>query len=239
MKRVNGCDSTGSRSGCRRSEGAGLGGQSQRERPGPECGQAEPWARRPDPGIQEAPALRRTPSAPADGTRRWAALGPRFLLRSEDQAVGTPLTVSMFSFLTVLLCKPLDGFSLYRIRSRNPPCSLFQEEVYFSRTVRVSIVIVVVAQSCWTVTPWTAAHQASLSFTVSQSLLKLMCIESVMPPNHLILCRPLLPPPSIFPSIRVFSSESALHIRWPNYWSLSFSISPYNEYSELVSFRMD
>ena len=89
------------------------------------------------------------------------------------------------------------------------------------------------------VTPWTAAHQASLSITDSQNLLKLMSIESVMPSNHLILCQPLLLPPSIFPSIRVFSCESVLHIRWPKYWSFSFSISPSNEYSRLVSFRMD
>ena len=85
------------------------------------------------------------------------------------------------------------------------------------------------------VIPWTAACQASLSFTTSQSLLKLMSIESVILSKHLILCGPLLP--SIFLSIRVFSSESALHIRWPNYWS--FSISPFNEYSGLVSFRID
>ena len=89
------------------------------------------------------------------------------------------------------------------------------------------------------VTPWTAASQASLSFINSQSLLKLMSIELVMPSNHLILCHPLLLPPSIFPSIRVFSSESVLHIRWPEYWSFSFSISPSNEYSGLFSFRMD
>ena len=88
-------------------------------------------------------------------------------------------------------------------------------------------------------TPWTAARQASLSITNSRSPPKPMCIESVMPSNHLILCRPLLLLPSIFPSIRVFSSESVLHIRWPNYWSFSFSISPSNEYSGLISFRMD
>ena len=87
------------------------------------------------------------------------------------------------------------------------------------------------------VTPQTAAHQASLSITNSQSLLKLMSIGSVMPSNHIILCCPLLLLPSIFPSIRVFSNESVLHIRWPNYWS--FSISPSNEYSGLISFRMD
>ena len=87
-------------------------------------------------------------------------------------------------------------------------------------------------------TPWTAAYQASLSITNSQSLPKFMSIESVMPSNHLILCRPLLLLPSIFPSIRVFSNESALHIRWPN-WSFSFNISPSNDYSGLISFRMD
>ena len=89
------------------------------------------------------------------------------------------------------------------------------------------------------VTPWTAACQASLSITNSQSLLKLMSVESVMPSNHLILCRPLLLLPSIFPGITVFSNESALQIGWPTYWSFTFSISPSNEYSALISFRMD
>ena len=89
------------------------------------------------------------------------------------------------------------------------------------------------------VTPWTAARQASLSITNSWSLLKLMSIVLVMPSNHLILCRPLVLPPSIFPSIRVFSNESALRIRWPKYWSFSFNISPSNEHSGLISFRMD
>ena len=87
------------------------------------------------------------------------------------------------------------------------------------------------------VTPWTAARQASLFFTISRSLLKLMSFESVMPSNHLILCCPLLLLPSIFPSIGVFSNESALHIRWPKYWS--FNISPSKEYSGLISFRKD
>ena len=87
-------------------------------------------------------------------------------------------------------------------------------------------------------TPWTAARQASLSFTISQSLLRLMSIESVMPSNHLILCRPLLLPPSIFLSSSVFSSESVLPIRWPKYWSFSFSSSPSNQYS-MISFRMN
>ena len=88
-------------------------------------------------------------------------------------------------------------------------------------------------------TPWTAACQASLSITNSWSLLKLMSIELVMPSNHLILCHPLLLLPSVFPSIRVFSNESVLCIRWPKYWSFSFSISPSNEYSGLISFKMD
>ena len=89
------------------------------------------------------------------------------------------------------------------------------------------------------VTPWTAACQASLSITKSWSLLKLVSTETVRPSNHLILYHPLLLPPSIFPSIRVFSNESVLHIRWPKYWRFSFSISPSNEYSGLISFRMD
>ena len=102
---------------------------------------------------------------------------------------------------------------------------------------------VVVAQSLSCVqlfaTPWTAAHQASLSFTISQSLLKLMSIELMMPSNHLILCCPLLLLPSIFPSIRVFPNESTLFIRWPTYWSYSFSICPSNEYSGLISLWID
>ena len=88
-------------------------------------------------------------------------------------------------------------------------------------------------------TPWTTAHQASPSITNSQSLLKLMSIESVMPSNYLILCRPLLLLPSVFTSIRVFSNESVLRIRWPKFWSFSFSIIPSNEYSGLISFKMD
>ena len=92
-----------------------------------------------------------------------------------------------------------------------------------------------VSNSMWP--PWTAAYQASLSITNSRSLLKLMSIQSVIPSNHLILSRPLLLP-SIFPSIRVFSNESVLHIWWPKYWSFSFSISPSNEHPELISFRM-
>ena len=96
-----------------------------------------------------------------------------------------------------------------------------------------------VTQLCPTCNPWTAACWASLSFTISQSLLRLMSTQSVMSSNHLIFCCPLLLLPSIFPSIRVFSSESILHIRWPKYWNFSFSISPSNEYSGLISFRID
>ena len=87
-------------------------------------------------------------------------------------------------------------------------------------------------------TPWTAAEQDSLSFTISWSLLKLMSIESMMPSNHLVLCRPLLFLPSVFPSISVFSSKSAFHIRWPKYWNFSFSISPPKEHSGLISFKI-
>ena len=89
------------------------------------------------------------------------------------------------------------------------------------------------------VNPWTAARQSSLSFTISQSMLKLMSIELVMPSNHFTLCHPLFLLPPNFPSIRVLSNESALHIRWPEYWSFSFSIRPSNEYSGLISFRID
>ena len=88
-------------------------------------------------------------------------------------------------------------------------------------------------------TSWTVAHQASLAFTISQSLLRLTSIESVMPSNHLIFCHPLLLLPLVFPSIRVFSNELALHIRWPKYWHFSFSTSPSNDYSGLISFRID
>ena len=97
-----------------------------------------------------------------------------------------------------------------------------------------------VAQLCSTLaTPWIAAHQASLCITNSQSLLKLMSIELVMPSNHLILCHPLLLLPSVFPSIRVFSNQSAVCIRWPKYWSFSFSMNPSNEYLGLISIRID
>ena len=110
-------------------------------------------------------------------------------------------------------------------------------------TTLIMIVVISLVQSLSCVqlfgNPWTAAYQDSLSIINFQSLLKLMSIKFVMPSNHLILCRPLLLPPSIFPSIRVFSNESALRIRWPKYQSFSFNICPSNEYSGLISFRMD
>ena len=107
------------------------------------------------------------------------------------------------------------------------------------RTFSVFVLVQLLNHVQLFVTPWTTAHQASLSITNSQSLLKLMFILSVMASNHLTLCCSLLLPPSIFPSIRVFSNESVLCIRWPKYWSFNFSISPSSEYSGLISFRMD
>ena len=118
----------------------------------------------------------------------------------------------------------------HRITSPSPPSS--PPSVQFSSVQSLSHVRFFAA-------PWTAARQASLSITSSQSLLRFMSIESVMPSSHLIFCHPLLLVPSIFPSIRVFSNESTLCIRWPKYWSFSFSISPSNEYSGLIPFRMD
>ena len=117
---------------------------------------------------------------------------------------------------------------------------LIQLDFFNIRCEMLGLVVVQSLSHVWPFAiPWTAARQASLSFIISWSLLKFISIESVMPPNHLILCHPLLLLPSIFPSIRVFSDESALCIRWPKYWSFSFIISPSNEYSWLISFRID
>ena len=129
--------------------------------------------------------------------------------------------------------------SMLAIRNLPPPLKSPRLCSYFSCCPLLSFIVQSLSHVQLFATPWTATHQAFLSITNSRSLLKCMSIESVMPFNHLILCRPLLPPPSIFPSIRVFSNESALPIRWPKYWSFSFSISPSNEYSGLISFRMD
>ena len=106
-------------------------------------------------------------------------------------------------------------------------------------TTFVAVVVQSLSHVQLFMTTWAAMHQASLFFTISWCLHELMSIELVMPPNHLILCHPLLLLPSVFPSIRVFSNESVLHIRWPKYWSFSFSVSPSNEYSALISFRID
>ena len=118
---------------------------------------------------------------------------------------------------------------------------IFKEETYISSGFCfASSLLLLFSQSCLTLCdPMDSAHQASPSFTISQSLLKLMSIESVMPSNHLIHCHPLLLLPSVFPSSRVFCNESVLCNRWPKYWSFSFSISPSNEYSGLISFRID
>ena len=131
--------------------------------------------------------------------------------------------------ISLQMSKPCDGIfaaSLCPSLRQGPFLDLSQDSVQLLSHVQLFA------------TPWTAAHQASLSITNSWSLLRLMSIESVMPSNHLILCRPLLLP-SIFPSIRVFSNESALHIRWPKDWSFSFNISPSNVHSGLISFRVD
>ena len=122
------------------------------------------------------------------------------------------------------------------LQSRSNQVSMVLQQ----KETRRSIAVVQSLSRVWLfVTPWPAAHKASLSFTISWGLLKLMSTESVMSSNHLILCCPLLLWVSIFPSFRVFSNELALHIRRPKHWSFSFSISPFNEYSELISFRID
>ena len=135
------------------------------------------------------------------------------------------ITNRIFMFQPLLFHKTWDK-NYFSCNLKSEKWQMFSS-IQFSHSVRSN-----------SVTPWTAPWQASLPITNFRSLLKLMSTESVMPSNHLILCRPVLPP-SIFPSIRVFSNESVLHIRWPKYWSVSFSISPSNEYSGLISFRMD
>ena len=134
-------------------------------------------------------------------------------------------------FLPPLIIIGLDWFFFFS-NSLRPKIRLFEIVLLFSSVQSLSHVWIFE-------TPWTAAHQASLSIINSQSLPKLMSIESVMPSCHLILCRPLFFLPSIFPSTRVFSNESALCIRWPKYWSFSFNISPSNEHPGLISFMMD
>ena len=142
----------------------------------------------------------------------------------------------LISVLSSYLCAIINLFIRIMHSTKyvlyNSECSLQFIKVYYFSVQSLSHVQLFA-------TPRTVAHQASLSITNARSLLKLMSIKSVMPSNHLILCHPLSLPPSIFPSIRVFSNKSVLHIRWPKYWSFSFSISPSSEYSGLISFRVD
>ena len=176
---------------------------------------------------------------PVPVKRGWRLMGPWWgpSRRHTCHAHSSPLSMS-FSFSTD---DPLPQSQA----TEAIKCSWYGGKCSFSSNGSQSMELVLrqfssAAQSCPTLcTPWTAAHQASLSITNSQSLLKLMSIELVMPPNHLNLCCPLLLPLSIFPSMRAFSNESALHIRWTKYWSFSFNISSSNEYSGLISFRMD
>ena len=144
--------------------------------------------------------------------------------------LASVLSFILFCFSNPLVPFPRQIYSLYYFSVPIP--MLVSQVAQFSSVQSVSHVQLFA-------TPWTSAHQVSLYITNSQSLLKLMPIESVMPSNHLILCHPLLLLPSIFPSIRVLSSQSILCIRWSKYWSFSFCISPYNEYCRLISFRID
>ena len=154
---------------------------------------------------------------------------PRFLLRALISRILSPHSSPAPFFNLNALQRPFQTTSTKSENNKAEPAAV----LYFLNVVQLPSCVRLF------VTPWTATHQASLSFTISQSLLKFMCIELMMPSNHLILCCYLLPLPSIFPRIMVFSSELALHIRWPKYWSFSFSISPSSECSGLISFRVD
>ena len=149
-------------------------------------------------------------------------------------------SVSVSCSLTTSVCihLPVPCTASPRITACQPLLPQFTA-LLLSLCLRVIVVVQSLSHVQLFVTPWTAALQTSLSFTISQNLLKLMSIESVMPSNHLILCHPFILLPSIFPSIRIFFSESTLPIRWLKFWSFSFSNSPSNEYSGLISFRID
>ena len=156
----------------------------------------------------------------------------------ENQGMIFPPKYSNFGIFT--LCQKIEHVYLENSEWRKVISDLIRNSefcrLYWRQTISSVQLLSHVRLSAM---PWTAACQTSLSSTNSQSLLKLMSVESVMPSNHLILCHPLLLLPSIFPSIRVFSNESVLQIRWPKYWSFSFIISHSNEYSGLISFRID
>ena len=148
-----------------------------------------------------------------------------------------PILFILSSIFQSYVLLPFLNFDVYIFIKGTPH---YDHENSLFNSIRVQFSSVQLLSCVWLfATPWTAARQASLSITNSQSLSKLMSIESVMPSNNLILCHPLLLLPSIFLSIRVFWNESALHIRWPKYWSFSFNISPSDEHSGLISFRMD
>ena len=157
--------------------------------------------------------------------------------RNSIQGQWWGLTTQSFCVIKFLLKYERDGESFWhrhqKRAERVPPASLQQD------VISLFILLQSLSHVRLFTIPWTPAHQASLSFTNSRSLLKLMSIKSVMQSNHLILCHPPLPLPSIFPSIRVFSNESALRIRWPKYWNFSFNISPSKEHPGLISFTMD
>ena len=167
----------------------------------------------------------------------WAHVRIMGELTSEMQEIIIDVQRYQGTPRILLVLEHLFHTKLMRFSSRSEAIENRSEQ---SQSTREGVCCCSVAQLC----PaffflWTAARQCSLSFTISCSLLKLMAIESVMPSNHLIICRSLLLLPSIFPSIRFFSNKSALHIRWPKYWSVNFSINPPSEYSGLISFRID
>ena len=160
-------------------------------------------------------------------------ISPRnMVLRNSPELSGTPSFWLLLNWSYLRMCDLGKGL----VELLQPRDILF---IYFQEPVEKYIVQFSHSVVSDSVTPWTAARQPSLSITNSWSLLKLKSIESVRPSNHLILCHPLLLPPSIFPCIRVLSNESVLHIRWPKYWCFSFSISPFNKHSGLISFRID
>ena len=155
-----------------------------------------------------------------------------------QEVPGPKVTIDGYGFISCIHLHPHHNY-FWRINWEGP---LWQQgilKVWGSVVSQFSSVQLLNCVERLFLTPWTAARQASLSTTKTWSLLKLMYIESVMPPSYLILCCPLLLLPLIFPSIMVFSTESVLHITWPKYWSFSFSISPSNEHSRLISFSMD